>query len=100
MKLKNYMENLVDDALAKILPTIPDACGCDRCKLDMMALALNNLPPRYIVAERGLTRVTLEAATAQFESDVLYAVNQAIQLIAMRPRHANFNVGNRLLEDE
>ncbi len=99
MNLKNYMETLVEDALDKGLATYPETCRCERCRLDMMALALNNLPARYIVAERGLTHVNLEAATAQFSSDVLYAVNQAIQLIGMRPRHANFNVGNRLLEE-
>lgn len=99
MKLKNYMETLVEEALDKGMTSYPDVCKCQRCRLDMMALALNNLPPRYIVAERGLTHVNLEAATAQFSSDVLYAVNQAISLIGMRPRHANFNVGNRLLDD-
>lgn len=100
MKLKNYMETLVEESLESVLAGYPEVCGCERCRLDMMALALNNLPPRYIVAERGLTHVNLQAANAQFSSDVLYAVNQAILLISMRPRHANYNVGNRLLDEE
>lgn len=97
--LQNYMEVLVEETLGKIVSEYPKACICERCKLDMMALALNNLPPRYIVAERGLTHINLEATSAQFNSDVLYAVTRAIELIGMRPRHAQFNVGNRLLDD-
>jgi competence protein ComFB len=93
------MEALVADELDRALPEFAQYCHCERCRLDMMAFALNNLPPRYIVADRGLTHVNLEATSAQFSSDVLYAVGKAIQLIGMRPRHANYNVGNRLLED-
>ena len=99
MKLNNYMETLVERMLDVSLPKFEDVCGCERCRLDMMAHALNNLPARYIVAERGLTHVNLEAASAQFGSDVLYAVSSAIQLIGMRPRHAKYNVGNRLIEE-
>ncbi len=99
MMLKNHMEILVERALVEALPRFPDTCGCERCRLDMMAHALNNLPARYVVAERGLTHFNLEATSAQFASDVLYAVSDAIRLIGMRPRHAKFNVGNRLLED-
>lgn len=99
MNLKNYMEDLVERTLAQTLSRFDDACACDRCKLDMMAHALNNLPARYVVAERGLTHFNLDAASAQFGSDVLYAVTAAIRLIALRPRHAQQNVGNRLLEE-
>ena len=97
--LRSYMEVLVENNLDTVLAEFPDACRCERCRLDMMAHALNNLPPRYVVAERGLTHFRLEETTAQFGSDVLYAISSAVRLIAMRPRHAKEDVGNRLLDD-
>ena len=97
--LRNFMETLVERALTETLPRFPDVCRCERCRLDMMAHALNNLPARYVVAERGLTHLNLEAESAQFASDVLYAVAAAVRLIGMRPRHARFNAGDRLLDE-
>ena len=53
------------------------------------------------VVKVSLDPELLKAGDASMLEDlILTAVNQAIQLISMRPRHANFNVGNRLLDEE
>ena len=53
LKLKNYMEEVVDRKLKELLQDRNDVCQCKHCRLDIMAIALNDLPPRYIVSEKG-----------------------------------------------
>ena len=52
--LHNYTETavlyLLDDIIKEYKKTKPDLCDCERCRQDIMALALNNLPPHYIVS--------------------------------------------------
>ena len=51
MKLINTMENAVAAQLLDIKSRFPGACFCEYCQQDIMALALNSLPPRYVVTE-------------------------------------------------
>ncbi|HEY9900590.1 MAG TPA: late competence development ComFB family protein [Pantanalinema sp.] len=99
MKLHNVMEDQVEAALAELIVRSPDACACDRCRVDMMAFALNNLPPRYIVDESGAMNGYLEATAASLRADVEYCVSWAIQMISARPRHARARGVLRVLGD-
>ncbi|MNL60793.1 Late competence development protein ComFB [compost metagenome] len=65
----------------------------------MMAFALNNLPPRYVVAESGAMDGYLEATAASLRADVEYCVSWAIQMISARPRHARARAMLRVLGD-
>lgn len=48
MEFRNYMEELVICVLDEILARQEIGCKCQRCRLDIAALALNNLPPKYV----------------------------------------------------
>lgn len=74
---------------------MPEACACDRCRIDMKAFALNNLPPRYVVDEPGAIHSYLETLMAPLKADVRYTVRAAIQMVSARPRHARSLVGRR-----
>ena len=47
------MEDAVEYQLNKLLPTMPEVCSCDNCKLDMMSYALNRLSPQYVRTDTG-----------------------------------------------
>ncbi len=49
--LCNITEKLVLNKFDGVLKKM-SCCRCDRCKQDIVALALNNLKPKYIVANR------------------------------------------------
>lgn len=87
MEFKNYMEEVVtlisDDLLAKE----KDACKCARCRLDIAALALNNLPPKYAVTDIGRARTKLEATKTQFQIDIIKELTKAIDKVSKNPRH-------------
>ncbi|MCE5285862.1 MAG: late competence development ComFB family protein [Pelosinus sp.] len=87
MELKNYMEDIVWQSLEELLAAQPDVCKCQKCRYDIMALALNFLPPRYVVTEAGETFTRIKSLEQQFSVDVITAITNAIILVASRPHH-------------
>jgi len=87
MEYKNYMEEVVKDVLGDLLAREKSVCKCDRCRLDMTALALNNLSPKYVVTDVGRAHTKLESAKAQFQIDIVKELIAAIQKVSKNPRH-------------
>ena len=86
LAIKNYMEDLVSNTIKKIVkPT--DCCLCERCHMDVMAMALNNLPSKYIVTDKGELFTKISILEQQFEVDVVSAVMKAAMTVAENPRH-------------
>ncbi len=88
MELHNFMETSVDHFLPNLLNAFPHICKCDKCILDIKALALNELPPHYIVSEKGDMYSRIDEMYIQFETDVLKALIEAIGIVSKRPQHA------------
>ncbi|MGB9679460.1 MAG: late competence development ComFB family protein [Thermoanaerobacteraceae bacterium] len=86
MYLKNYMEDAVDEMLDKVLKDM-DVCKCDRCRMDIKALALNNLPPKYVVTEQGELFVKTNELVRQFEVDIIKAITMAAIKVNNNRRH-------------
>ncbi|QSQ09395.1 hypothetical protein H0A61_01758 [Koleobacter methoxysyntrophicus] len=86
MELKNYMEDLV---LMKIDEVLKDqkVCRCERCRMDIAAIALNNLPPKYYVTRRGEVYSRATSFNVQFEADVVAAILKAVKQVSGRPHH-------------
>jgi competence protein ComFB len=84
--LKNYMEEVVFNLMPDILKDI-NMCTCEKCVLDISAIALNDLPPKYIVSEKGELYSRIDALTQQFEVDIISAVIKAAVLVKRNPRH-------------
>ncbi len=92
MQMRNAMEIVVRSSLAEILEQkekygVEDICTCERCRLDIMALALNKLPPRYVVCDQGEAYVRTSALDQQFKVDTLFAVLNALKVVQSNPRH-------------
>jgi len=83
---KNLSEDLVDLYLDSCLRSV-DVCGCDRCRADIRALALNAMPPHYVVTDLGDAYVRLDAMSVQSQADIITAIMNAINMVKSRPRH-------------
>jgi len=86
LKIKNYME----DRVVEMLPIVSknmEICKCERCQMDILAYALNNLPPRYVVTRTGHLYSKLEAMYSQFDADIVTAVTNGAKIIGSNPRH-------------
>ncbi|MEK6728051.1 MAG: late competence development ComFB family protein [Candidatus Omnitrophota bacterium] len=77
MEYRNYMEELAMEILEGILKDKKEFCGCQRCRLDTIALTLNNLPAKYCVTDIGWAHTKLKAAELQFRADVVRRIDQA-----------------------
>ena len=87
MLLSNYMEEAVDRTMDEILSPRDDVCKCERCKLDIKALALNHLPPKYVVTDKGYIYTKVNELESQFKADITVAVTNAMKIIRLNPRH-------------
>lgn len=85
-QIKNYMEEIVSRQIHEVLRDI-NVCNCEKCMMDITAIALNNLPPKYIVTEKGELYSKIGTLQQQFEVDVIAAITKAAVIVKRRPRH-------------
>jgi hypothetical protein len=81
--LINVMESIVLEKLDSVLARFK-CCKCDRCKKDIVALALNKLPPKYMVLMAGRPTPDIDPQT---NAQVLSAMIQAVLAVRAHPRH-------------
>jgi competence protein ComFB len=91
MIIKNYMEDLVWQALEEILAVRPHICHCDHCRHDIAAVALNALPPKYIVTHKGETFTRIRMLETQFSTDIITAIIRAVEVVAAKPNHTGLS---------
>jgi len=87
LQLANMMKCLVQQELERMMDHYPDVCHCERCVLDIQAIALNNLPPHYVVSRKGELLAKAENMSLQRQVDVQAALIKAIQVVHRCPRH-------------
>lgn len=86
LQMKNYMEEIVETSLDEILKDV-SMCACDRCRLDVIAKALNDLPPQYVVTRKGEVYSKINNLRAQFDVDIITAITKAAILVKRNPNH-------------
>lgn len=86
MRLKNYMEEVVFNMMEAVLKQVKH-CPCKKCMADIAALALNDLPPRYIVSEDKEVYLKVKQLEQQFEVDATTAIIKAAVIVNKNPRH-------------
>lgn len=87
MIFRNYMEEVVDSTMGEILGRDQDICKCDRCLMDIKALALNHLSPKYVVTDMGYIYTKINELECQFKADIAVAVTNAMKVVRKKPRH-------------
>ncbi|MBI9012000.1 MAG: late competence development ComFB family protein [Clostridiales bacterium] len=87
MELKNYKEYAVDHVLPNLLRAFPDICKCDKCLMDIKAIALNNLEPQYVVTDKGGLYAQVKEMSLQYEANIMKAVLDGISVVSEHPMH-------------
>jgi competence protein ComFB len=87
MELQNYTEKVVREVLNEIVDRRTDLCKCERCRLDIMAMALNNLTPQYYVSEKGEVFSKLLATYMETRTKVITEVIKAVMHVEKTPHH-------------
>lgn len=86
--LVNEAENLVIEELEKQLKEISDEdiCKCEECVIDMAALALNRLTPKYRASFTGKIYAQ-QYYEGEYKKQVEDSVRYAIEKISSNPSH-------------
>lgn len=87
MEIRNYMEDIVGSYVEEAIGGDESFCKCPRCRLDVMALALNHVKPKYVVTPKGYAYARMDELDAQFEADAIVAVRHAMKVVRENPRH-------------
>jgi len=85
-QLENCMEILVEQMFDQATKDM-NICQCGKCKLDIMALALNSLKPRYAVTKQGAVYVKLNILEQQFSTDILSAIVKGAMTVQESQHH-------------
>jgi competence protein ComFB len=85
-RLRNYNEEWVKSYLDRNIASF-EVCDCEDCRLDIMAIALNKLPPQYVVTEKGAVFAAVNEMSHQRMVDLAAAVTEAAVMVASKPRH-------------
>lgn len=84
--LQNLMEETVLQTIEELMNK-ENMCTCEQCRLDVAAIALNNLPSRYVVTPKGASYARADLLELQKYVDVIGAITKAIRLVKEHPRH-------------
>jgi len=85
--IKNYMEDIVKRNMESQKEAGAESCWCGRCEKDVFAYALNHLPPKYVVTDRGHIYTKIQEMEVQFNADVTRVVFKAIEFVRKHKRH-------------
>jgi len=85
-ELKNLMEILVECKYEEVKDAL-EVCTCDQCRLDVLSYALNRLPAKYVVTDKGEALAKVSSMSLQFDSDILCALTMGAKIVREHPRH-------------
>lgn len=89
LHLKNFTEILVDESISNIWRDNTTDCKCDRCYYDIKAIALNNLPPKYTVTDKGELYTKLDTFRNQVHVDIMKEVMNAMIVVRNKRSHSD-----------
>jgi competence protein ComFB len=81
------MEDVVGFFLDEMLGRMDGVCRCNKCRSDILAIALNKLPAKYVVTEKGRVYAKLAELESQFKADVFKDLTKAVGIVKKRPQH-------------
>ena len=84
--LRNYWEDAIMERTRSIVAKL-DMCQCDKCFLDVCALALNKLNPQYVTTDRGSLMMKVPTANAKTELELTILISRCAKMVSERPMH-------------
>lgn len=82
----NVMQALVEEKVDKCME-MANTCRCQRCRIDIIALTLSNLPSKYVVVHSEDTVPMLSIYEGRYGAMVLSQLMAACEKVKAHPRH-------------
>lgn len=83
----NVTERLAREMLGEHEVKATLSCGCHQCQDDVLAMALNQLPARYVSTDQGGVFVKANYLNPQLQSDILGELIRAGLQVSEHPHH-------------
>lgn len=83
---RNIMESLVEEEFERAAATL-GCCTCEACRNDIIAYALNQLPPKYVATRKGEVYSKTFILRNQHRTDIMAALTKAASVVKANPRH-------------
>jgi len=107
MEIHNITEDIVFSSVHTIFEAVKREgnaerlCLCDQCRLDTICYTLNRIKPRYIVSNRGMTRVEQDwVGKQQTEADIAALVYQGLRQVNHNQRPTSTHTDTALSLEE
>ncbi|HXE61416.1 MAG TPA: late competence development ComFB family protein [Gemmatimonadaceae bacterium] len=86
--MKNLLEGTVVALYDELRGQNPEICGCENCRTDVIAFALNAARPRYSGGtDVGQALISVDLQRDQTRAALAVIVLDAIKRVAVNPRH-------------
>ena len=86
----NIMEELVKVKVYQYVTKL-GGCTCQNCLIDVIAITLNSLMPKYTVSHKGKIISKLLSYEIQYATDIMTAMTKAFVIVNESPRHGEGN---------
>jgi competence protein ComFB len=84
--MKNLLENALRDAYEELRRKNPEFCGCDLCREDVMAYALNKMRPRYTGGgDLGVALANLELQRDDARATIAVTLLEGMRRVGANP---------------
>lgn len=89
LKLVNVTEEIVRGLVSFLLhgTEYQTFCHCQQCEMDIVAIALNALPPKYVTAVESRDRAFTYLNTPENIEQINKQIIRAIHVVGRNPRH-------------
>jgi competence protein ComFB len=82
----NIVEELVKSKVNEAMLNT-DICTCQLCRLNVCALTLNSLPPKYVTTKRGALLARIGLMNAEYEFNLNVQIAKALKTVKECPLH-------------
>lgn len=82
----NVLQELVEETSLYYIDNMLQ-CHCQRCIVDMKALALTNLPSKYVVLEKSKRAAYMSVYAARYEKELSVQMMRACVIVNEHPHH-------------
>jgi competence protein ComFB len=83
------MDKFVFKHLDKMMNSDDSICKCEKCRMDVAMLALNNFKPHYVSTDQGIIYTSISLYEKNNEIDIMCALGRAIKIVGDNPQHVD-----------
>ncbi|NEW04969.1 late competence development ComFB family protein [Paenibacillus sp. SYP-B3998] len=88
MGVVNAVEAIVSDLFDEFQKNYELKCVCEQCQEDILALVLNQIPPKYTSSQKGQLFVKSLYLNTQLQSDVMKELTSAVFIVEHNQNHS------------